>query len=61
MTPSVSRPDDHSRIETVSSLSAVRKTSSPPAAATGAISGRMTSRSRSKSPAPAISAASSRL
>src|SRR5205807_2384664 len=57
--PSVSLPDDQRRIERVSSLSAVRKTTMPPATRTGASEGAMTSCSRRRKPAPAICAASS--
>ena len=58
-TPSVSEPDDHSSADSVSSLNAVRKISSAPAAAVGAISGRMIVRSRRARRAPAICDASS--
>src|SRR3954471_5538898 len=59
-TPSVSRPVDHSSAETVSSLSALMKISNAPAMTDGATEGRITARSRSRSGAPAICAASSR-
>src|SRR5262249_19436927 len=60
-TPSVSRPVDHKSADTVSSLNAVMKIRSAPAAADGATTGRITAHSRVSTEAPAIWAASSRL
>src|SRR5262249_6991944 len=60
-TPSVSRPVAHKSADTVSSLNAVMKIRSAPAAADGATTGRITAHSRVSTEAPAIWAASSRL
>src|SRR5215470_18273479 len=59
-TPSVSLPVDHNSAETVSSLSALMKINNAPATTDGATDGRITARSRNRSGAPAIWAASSR-
>jgi hypothetical protein len=59
ITPTVSQPLDHRRVDTVSSLKAVMKMSSAPAAAAGAASGAVMKKVRAGKRMPATRPASS--